>query len=451
MELYAPYIPQALALATWSACIVLVAAHRASTLAASVAMLAGSGIMALACHTSGDQIAALSCAAVGILVQAIPLFALGGIQGEARTCAAVLADSIHVVMTMSMVAETTYSGAYACADAVRLAVALVGLSLLASAICERIGSRLFDGRDTGALAVAAAVTTYVMLRSPDRSFIVSLPWWGNASLTEAAVACCAVVLPTSMALYAPPSGDAGPLPRLALPVTMSITACCMSYLGETAAGIALSLAMAFTARGMGRRTTTVIVSLVVAILAAVGLSFVAPNMSNAWRVWSGTMEPPFAYIDQAKTTQALFSGDNVLIGCGVGRETPAMIEAPHGVVWPLMMMGGTFGAMGLATFVVVCACSFVTGIRAIKSRGGVSLPFLAITMGATLALGILASLGVIPDLGNHGPMFLCLEATTCEPVFLAAAVAFSVGHDTWTSGDAQESRAVALLPPTSNR
>ena len=283
MEFYAPYIPQAVALTVWCACMAMVATKKIGTWSSVWIMIAGSVAMALACLLSGNVVAALTCIWVGLCAQTLALLALEHFTGDGRRCATVIAEGIQILLTMSMAAETSYSGAYACASAVRLAAVIAGFTLLSVTLHELVDSKLLCGGGIWLLVAAATVTALVMLCSPDRVVLVDLPGWGYASLTETAVACCAVALFTCSRLYLPPDDDS-PFARVALPATMLAAASSMSYLGDATAGIAFAVAMALVAMAAGRRPAFVAVSLVAAIVVAVGLSTIVPNMSNAWKV-----------------------------------------------------------------------------------------------------------------------------------------------------------------------
>ncbi|MBP3885098.1 MAG: hypothetical protein J6D54_09205 [Olsenella sp.] len=430
MDLYMPYVAQATALVLYCACMLLVAAGRVRTCASVVLMFAGSVSMAMSCLLAGNVVAALSCAWIVLCVQLIPLLATSQLDDDGRLCATLLADAVQVTLTMSMVAETTYGGAYACDHAFKLATALAALVLVASVFSRQVGAAL--GADGGrrALVLTAMLTVIVMLHSFDRSFVTLLPGWGSVSWTDFTVSCGIVTLGACSALYACPADGDSALSRLAAPVSMLPAACCMTYLGDAAAGIGIAVAMAAVMASSGRRASTIAVSLIVSVASALALSLVVPNMANAWRIWSGGMEGVFSGVDQAKTTAALFSTDSLLLGCGVGRWTEAMWCAPHSVAWPLMMSCSTFGFQGAATFAVAGLCVMVTGIRTLlRRRGGAALPFLCVCSSVVLLLGLAATFGVLPDLENGGPMFLCMDVSTSVPLFQAVAIAVALSYD----------------------
>jgi hypothetical protein len=223
----------------------------------------------------------------------------------------------------------------------------------------------------------------------------------------------------------------------------------MSYLGDATAGIAFAVAMALVAMAAGRRPAFVAVSLVAAIVVAVGLSTIVPNMSNAWKVWDGSMDGAFAGLDQARTAKALLSGDNALLGCGVGRISQAMLDAPFGVAWPLMMSVGTFGSQGFIVLAAAAVCSFAVATKTLRDgNGGVALAFVAVSMAVALLIGLLASCAVLPDLGTcDGLMFLCLDSSACIPLFMVLVVSLAFGRDVAMAHAMEKGEAVALLPP----
>ncbi len=431
MELYIPHIPQAVALLTWCACMVLVTLRKIDTWRSVWVMIAGSVTMTISCHMAGNVDTAPVCIWVGLCAQAISLLALECLNENGRVCATVFAEGIQVVLTMSMVAEASQTGMLACIDAFKLSSALFCFTLLAATFHKQVSIALMSKGGKWTILLAAVLTAFVMLRSLDRVVLIDLPVWGPISLTEASLAICAVALPLCTRLYVAPTDNAGIFDRLILPVTMVATTCCMCFLGDATTGIALAVAMALVAIAKGRSPVAMAGLLAMAVIAAVGLSLIVPNMANAWKIWSGTMSGSFAGLNQSQTVEALFSGDNPLLGCGVGRSSEAMWNAPHGVVWPLMISVSTFGALGLAALILVGACSLVAGIRVFRANdGGVALPFISTSMSIVILLGLLAAFGVLPDIGTHDSFaFLCLDATASKPMFTAIAISLALGCD----------------------
>ena len=428
MAIYLPYIPQAIALLAWSACMLLTLLGKLDLWGSFWMMIGGGAAMGLACLVAGNVELAIVCFAASICFQDIPLLFDDELTEANGTCLRILSQGMQVIFTMSQMVRLTYSKQFTPLDTIVYLLGFAAFVMPVWIFRRPIGSTLTCG-GVWTLAVGAFVTFYAMARcwKLDNVAIISL-LSTDGSLVEAAVAACALALSACAWLYdAQPSDDR--LSALALPATMVATSFCMGFLGESGAGIALSIAMAARAVSAGRKPAPVIVALVLSIAVAAALWTVAPRAYFSRLLWAGAQDGSLAGTDRNSVMALMFSGDSLLLGYGVGRAVEALYNAEFIYAQTVFWVIGTFGLFGLATIALVAGCSLVAAVRALCSEeGGKAIPFMTLSMVVSLLLELANLWVVLPFLTYYAPAFpASFNGTSCFRVYaIILAVACDV-------------------------
>lgn len=444
MNTYLPYIPQAASSLLFCAGFVSRFRSGSHLWHASALINLGSAVLILArCIADGGlwPNAWLLLLTWGNLA----FVRLGFIEQSSRhKASAVLLDATQMVMLMTAASACDQIGPRAANAALITALTLHVTSAVASFVMPEAYCVITAYEGIPFLAFAGVVSAYVVWESP--CYTPILPFIGGFyfPMTDVAWVIVSIAIACSPSIYCVLSQDE---PNDLAPwwpsVLMGLT---FSLLGDTAISMSLAVATLLMMRSIGQSWQRCVSTFFWSMFVTIVTSLFAPNSALSWHIWAVGPPDSFPSLNQRLTVAATFSGDP-LIGCGIGRLSTEMLEAPRGLARSVSQAGGTYGFLGLGTITLACLAALDAGTREILSepRSPKASGCLCVMMGIEMALSLLAATGALPNLSSRGVPFAGVGGYVI-PLLQAVCISFSVVFDSFVS-EVISSLTKQCLPP----
>lgn len=391
---------QNIALALFCCGLILDAVKSSCWVVSDVAVHAGVALLAAECAITDGCVFSrayplLTIAAQFTILQLVNMSVPMRLSDSAIT----LLKAVEVTLALTGVSRGGVVGNEMAFIAMLLSTLLVTSACVASLADRWLYYFLTRDKSLPMVVLSLTLTISIMLRSPHFVALMPVAFGVYVSQTNVAWLALFFALSSSQSLYdkdAHGGGRGSALIVLSLP---AVVACCLTYLGDLAAGVSLGLAACCVMVRRGRTLREVSLATWSCVVFPLLLSTLVPNMAGCWWAW--------------------FDVGNGLFSDGVSKRG-----------W----MGNVlscFGVPGAVCLIVLTVCTIYAGKKSIFNDvvTGVMTPFLCVSWGVELAIGLLGTVWAIP------PFFSCLTplsgVTNSQtiPLVSGAAVGIAMACD----------------------